>query len=251
MKIQLLISFFTLSLFSCNVENTVSLIDVDALIIHEKIYSPDSSKYLIRYSLDEGALGSCCNRTSILKSLDSLKEITNHIIPFVFENLTWQNNNELYAEIRMLPYLTMRGNFDPTFPELKVSTVNDVKINKTFYNKVLQTDSRKILLKKLSPSKELELIWYTYKPRKYLNDSITHISIIPTGNQIPLNGNLYIIGKNLNNQIKSINWVSINSISFYITKGPKYYGQLDFCEVSKTTSYQKIVNGIKKEIYYK
>jgi hypothetical protein len=223
----------------------------DNLIVFEKTYSPDSLKYLIRYSYDEGALGSCCNQTSILKETDSLSSVNDFIIPSVFDNPTWTDDNQISVDIHMLQLLKSKGNFDPTFPNLKIDKINDISIQKKYSNLITKTDQENIIFSKRSPNQQLILIGYEYEANEGIEDSVLHISVLPKDEKIPDYGNLYIITSRMYSQIESIDWITNDSINITIWDTNKNYKQIDFFEIYRTASYPNITKGIKKKVTYK
>lgn len=234
-------------LLSCNIQYKHRL---DNLIVYEKNYSSDSTKYLIRFSYDEGAFGSCCNQTSILKITDSLTSLNDFIIPSVFDNPTWVNENEVKVDIHMFQLLRARGNFDPALPDLKIDKINDVSLRKNYINLITENDQEMIKFSRISPNDKFVLIGYEYESNVNLEDSVLHISVIPKGEKIPNYGNLYIVTSRMYNQIDSIDWITNDSINVKIREKDKNYGQIESCEIYKTTSYPEIIKNIKKVITY-
>lgn len=138
-------------LLSCNIQDKNRL---DNLIVYEKNYSPDSTKYLIRFSYDEGAFGSCCNQISILKITDSITSLSDFIIPTIFDNPTWINDNELKVDIHMIQLLRARGNYDPSYPDLNTERISGVLLQKNYYNRITNQDLEQIKFSKTSPDKK-------------------------------------------------------------------------------------------------
>lgn len=103
---------------------------------------------------------------------------------------------------------------------------------------------------RLHLTKKLELIGYEYNASESIEDSVLHISVIPKGERIPEYGNLYIVTSRMYNKIESMNWITNDSISVRIREQDKNYGQIEFCEIFKTTSYPEIIKNIKKVITY-
>ena len=135
MKQSIHILAFLILINGCSMTNKDECIDITNLIIYEQTYSPDSSKYLTRFSFDEGAFGSCCNQISILKSTDSLCHLRKFILPGIYENPIWISNEEITVDIRMIRHLTAKGNFDPSRPELEIEKINGITLRKNFFNK--------------------------------------------------------------------------------------------------------------------
>ena len=234
-------------ILSCNIQDKNGL---ENLIVHEKNFSPDKSKYLIRFSYDEGALGSCCNQSSILKISDSLTSLNDFIIPSVFDNPTWINNYELKVDIHMFQLLRAKGNFDSTYPELNIDKINGVMLQKNYFNRIKPQDTKKIKFSKPSPNNKFDLIGYEYNASESIEDSVLHISVIPKDEMIPVYGNLYIVTSRMYNNIESIDWITNDSLNVKIREKDKNYGQIEFCEIYKTNIYPEVIKNIRKIITY-
>jgi len=242
-----LILFAVASLISsCN--NIQKGFDLENLITHEKRYSPDSLKYLIRYSFDNGAFGNCCNQTSLLKITDSLTALNEFVIPSLFENPQWINVNEIRVDIHTFQMLRARGDFDPSYPDLEIDTINDVHLSKNYFNLITDNDFAQVKFSKISPDSNLILVVYEYAKNKHLDDSVLHVSIMLKGEQIPKYGNCYIVSSNMYDQIESFDWKTSDSIEVVIKDNEKNYGLIELYEISNTSSYPELINKIKKKL---
>lgn len=236
-----------LVLLACDSEVSKSKCrDLSNLLIFDKTFSTDSSVYLIRYSFDEGAFGSCCNQTSIMKTSDSLCLIEMYNVPSEFKNLKLLSNNTISAEIQLISNLQAR-----TIKASKIDSINGVLLNKKYFNKITYQDSIIRIERLSSPNGKFELVSYEYQSRPFLDDSLLHISVVPKGERIPLYGNLYIIKERLYDQVKKIEWAGEKSIRITINNTPITYRQLQFNEINEPYSYPSLALEIKKETIYK
>lgn len=234
-----------LCLYGCAHDSKNDCVDTRILITHEKIFSPDSSAFIIKYSFDHGALGACCNSTSVLRESDSLCKISTFNLPANFENFRWESNDVISAEIQMLSSLQKR-----TIEESKIEFVNGFKLKKTCFNKIDSDDVRKEIQRLKNASKTYELVAYEYKSRPLLQDSVIHLSVIPKGSKIPRYGNFYIIKDKLYGQIKGIEWVDDVTIKIIINDSPLTYRQIEYYKIDEPYKYASVVKRIKTIINY-
>lgn len=237
-------------MFFCNCSNNKECANIDNLIVHERTYSSDSSKYIIRYSFDQGAFGSCCNRISILGTSDSLCVLERFNIPAIYNNPTWIGENMLSVEVQMLQLMRAKGNFDPAFPDLSIDSINGVVLQKKFFNLITGKDKKSISFSKPSPDGKYQLILYEYEPNEQIDDSVLHISVVPTGEDIPLYGNFYILSSRMYDQIDYVEWLAKDIVEIKVKNEDRNLGQMYFYKIDTTASYPEVHKEIKSKIVY-
>ena len=139
-------------------------------------YSPDSSKYILKYNYAQGAWdgGRVCLIT-IVNTRDTFqREKHKSLSSLDIDNIYWKGNDTILIKESFTEFLSHGESV------LNDSVLNDVKI------KIIQKDpidgsyTRKIIYQETSPNKRYNLIAYRYvKPENshyFLNISIINIS---------------------------------------------------------------------------
>ena len=171
-------------------------------------FSPDNSMVLINYSLDLGAFGYGQAGTAILKLSDTTKNLRDFSIPNTLTKVKWLDNQNISAQFDILASLRTGEKI-----KFKDEEINNVKIKISALDYIDKEDHLEIEHKETSPNGQFELVVYRYlKDRSNLN--FIHISIIPTGGQIPKYGN-YLIADMQSDYVMYGTWNKNNELEFY------------------------------------
>ena len=213
---SLCVAFSAFFIFTCELFNTSNNIYMsdDNFVEFGRQYSPDSSKIILNYGRDHGALGYGKAGKAILSISDTLKELSNLTIKKDLIKVHWINNNLISAYIDLIPYIRSGKSLN-----VMDEAINGVKINIKPYD-YIENDFKRIVECRLkSPNNKLELVAYRYsKSKNELN--FVHVSIIETNKSIPKYGN-YFIADMQSDYIFDANWLSDNKVIFYTND--KYY----------------------------
>jgi hypothetical protein len=151
-------------------------------------YSPDSSKFLLKYDYVQGAWdGGRSTFITILNSTDSVKPdyIKYSYSSYDYDKIYWKGNDTVIIEDKYTEFMSQGHS------PLKDTILNGVSV------KIIQKDpidtsfTRKIFYQDTSPNGRYELIVYKYvKPVN--GNYFLNISVIIKGDTIPKYGNFYI-----------------------------------------------------------
>ncbi len=195
---------------SCNLDDRkkeVLMSDKD-FVENERVYSPDSSMFILNYCLDLGAYDYGQGGAAILKLTDAKKNLRDYTIPNTLTRLTWIDNQTISAKYDILP--SLRSGEKLT---LNDEEMNGVKIKVTAYDYIDKDDHLEIEHQAISPNRQFELIVYRYlKDRN--NMKFIHISVIPVGGKIPKYGN-YFIADIHSDYVLNATWTESNELKFY------------------------------------
>ncbi|WP_339699814.1 hypothetical protein [uncultured Roseivirga sp.] len=171
-------------LLSC--ERDVYLSDDDIMVIDRK-FSPDSSKVLLTYMFDIGALGFSRSWSAILSTKDTLGVINKYTIPDInyptntrYEPIKWLNNQTFLLGLNIQSYI--RSN---TKADTSGFLLNDIQFDVTLLDKN-EGLTQIIEHFTVSPDKKKLLVAY-----KYNGASKIEISVINFYEQLPRYGNIF------------------------------------------------------------
>lgn len=152
-----------------------------------RVYSPDSSKYLLTYRYEQGAWdGSRTSFTKILKATDSFKQNTSFSYSSLdFDNIYWSGSDTVIIAEKFTEFISNHRS------NLRDTILNGVVIKVKQIDPIDSSFQRKIFYRATSPNGKYDLIVYKYvKPVN--GDYFLNISVINQGDSIPKFGNFYI-----------------------------------------------------------
>jgi len=186
-----------------------------------RTYSPDSTKFLLKYDYVQGAWDG--GRTWAVTIMNSTDSVIPDKIKFSYSSLDfdiyWKNNDTVVLEGKFTQFISEGKS------NLKDTVLNGVTI------KVIQKDpidtsfTRKIFYRDTSPNGKYDLIVYKYvKPVN--GNYFLNISIINKGDSIPKFGNFYISKYDFD-CFTDIRWDSTNALDIKVYESC-YYAFKDY-----------------------
>jgi len=170
--------------------------------------SPDKSMILINYRLELGGFGDGAAKTAVLKTADTTRDLTPFSLPVELINTKWIGNNEVSAQVDIVPLLRAGEEI-----EMYNTEINNALIQVSAFDHIKKEDHIYIISRKMSPDRKLELVAYKYgKNRREVG--LLHVSVILASGKIPKYGN-YFIGTETSDYIFSADWDKTNTIIFY------------------------------------
>ena len=153
-----------------------------------RIYSPDSSKFLLKYDFIQGAWdGGRSSSVTILKSTDSIisENIKYSFSSYDYDKIYWKGNDTIIIEDKYTEFLSLGKS------PLNDTTLNGVTVKVVHKDPIDTSFTRKIFYQESSPNGKYDLIVYKYvKPVS--GNYFLNISVINKGDTIPKFGNFYI-----------------------------------------------------------
>jgi hypothetical protein len=153
-----------------------------------RIYSQDSSKFILQYDYAQGAWdGGRTFFVTILNATDTVNPSTikYSYSNFDFDDIYWKGNDTIIIEEKFTEYINQGKS------NLKDTTLNEVAIKIILKDPIDTSFTRKVFYHETSPKDNYELIVYRYvKPVN--GDYFLNISVINKGDHIPKFGNFYI-----------------------------------------------------------
>ncbi len=152
-----------------------------------RVYSPDSSKYLLTYRYEQGAWdGSRTSFATILNSSDIFKLGTSFSYSSLdFDNISWSSNDTVIISEKFTQFVSNNQS------NLRDTILNGVAVTVKQIDPIDSSFQRKIFYRDTSPNGKYDLIIYKYVKADngvyFLN-----ISIINQGDSLPKFGNFYI-----------------------------------------------------------
>jgi hypothetical protein len=207
---QFTILFISTLLFGCisyDRKQEVFKTDKD-FVEFSRLPSPDSSMILLNYGIDQGAFGYGHAGTAILKLPDTTKNIRQFTLTNALDRFEWLDNKTVSAKFDIIPSIRSGER-----PILNDTVINGVAIKVSFYDYIEPNAKQLIEHRQISPSGQHELVAYRYMNDKH-NLNFIHVSIIPTGGQIPKYGN-FLIADMQSDYVLNGTWDKDNSIVFY------------------------------------
>lgn len=203
-------------LISCNapgINQTVLTTD-HAYYEIKRTYSPDKSKILLTYGINQGATGQGEVGTAILNLPDTSKNIWPFTIPFYdYNDFKWLDNNTAIFYLDFLSKMRqdkfMRRNVD--------TIINGINLNFEYKDLIDSFFQMNILQDELSPNKQHRLLVYRYT-KNQSNENFLNISVTMPGDSIPRYGNFFISDIE-NDYIYYCKWSNENKLQLYTTNG--------------------------------
>ena len=153
-----------------------------------RTYSPDSTKFLLRYDYVQGAWdGGRSSSVTILNSTDSVKpdNIKYSYSSYYFDKIYWKGNDTVLIEDKYTEFISQGKS------PLNDTVLNGVIIKIIHKDPIDTSFTRKIFYRDTSPNGKHELVVYKYvKPAN--GNYFLNISIINNSDSIPKYGNFYI-----------------------------------------------------------
>jgi hypothetical protein len=153
-----------------------------------RTYSPDSSKFLLKYDYVQGAWdGGRSSSVTILNSTDSVKpgNIKYSYSSYDYDKIYWKGNDTVIIEDKYTEFISQGKS------PLNDTILNDVTVKIIHKDPIDTSFTRKIFYRDTSPNGKYDLVVYKYvKPVK--GNNFLNISIINKGDIIPKYGNFYI-----------------------------------------------------------
>ncbi len=182
LKITLIILAIVFGLSSCDFTTSLgNFIEIS------RVYSPDSSKYLLTYRYEQGAWdGSRTACTTILKAADTFKQGASFSYSSLdFDKIFWCGNDTVIIAEKFIEYISNNKS------NLQDTILNGVAVQVKQIDPIDSTFQRKIFYQETSPNGKYDLFVYKYvKPAS--GNYFLNISIINQGDSIPKFGNFYI-----------------------------------------------------------
>ena len=203
--------FFLTTLSSCDFTSSSGT-------YHEvrKVYSPDSSKFLLTYRYDQGAWdGGRTSFTTILKKTQFFDTLNQYSFSsYDFDKIYWQGNDTVIVAEKFTEFISNAKS------NMKDTILNDVVIKIKQIDPIDSSFERRIFYQDTSPNGKYELVVYKYvKPVN--GNYFLNISIINKGDSIPKYGNFYI-SKHDFDCFTDIRWDSTNILDIQVS-GSCYY----------------------------
>lgn len=176
-----------------------------------RVYSPDSSRYLLTYRYEQGAWdGSRTSLTTIMKQGEKLIPGSRPAyLNLEFDDIYWQANDTVIIAEKYTEFISQgKSNLsDTTWNKVAIKVIQRDPIDNSF--------NRIILYRETSPDKSYELVVYRYV--KLENGYYPlHISIVKKGEEIPKYGNFYISRWDFD-CFKDIRWKLDNSLNIKVS----------------------------------
>lgn len=178
-----------------------------------RTYSPDSSRYLLKYEYTQGAWdGGRTWSATILRRSDS--PLSNNIhfsyTNWDFDRMYWKNKDTVILEGKYTDYI---ADGEST---LKDTVLNGVTIHVVERDPIDSTYHRRIFYQQASPDSAYELYVYKYvKPEN--GDYPLNISIIKKGDTLPKYGNFYVSRYNFD-CFTDIRWDSASALDIKVSE---------------------------------
>lgn len=182
LKLTLIILTITFGLASCDFTNSPGTYTEIS-----RVYSPDSSKYLLTYRYEQGAWdGSRTSFTTILNAADIFKQGASFSYSSLdFDNISWSGNNTIIIAEKFTEFVSNNKS------NLRDTILNGIVVKVKQIDPIDSSFQRKIFYRDTSPNGKYDLVVYKYvKPVN--GNYFLNISIINQGDSIPKFGNFYI-----------------------------------------------------------
>ena len=156
--------------------------------VADRVYSPDSSRYLLKYEYVQGAWdGGRTWMATILRKGDSAdpKNIQFSYSNLDFDDLYWKTNDTMILEERFTEFVANGRS------QLRDTVLNGVTIHVIQRDPIDTSYRRKIFYRETSPDGKHEL--YVYKYVKPVNGNyFLNVSIVNAGDSLPKFGNFFV-----------------------------------------------------------
>lgn len=174
------------------------------------------------YNYDIGALGYTTTATAVVRSADSLDDLGSATLPrecIGYRPVAWESNSVVRMTVNILPWIR-----EGVLYEQKCLEVNGITI-KLFKDDQVTGRRRVVLDRQTSPSGKYDYVHYYYADGAKL--PADHVSIIGSGDSIPLYGNLSIMCEEwpLANDIDEIAWTGDDTLLFISKFNPTLFAR--------------------------
>jgi hypothetical protein len=187
-----------------------------------RAYSPDSTKFLLRYDYVQGAWdGGRSSSVTILNSTDSVKpdNIKYSYSTYDFDKIYWKGNDTVLIEDKYTEFISQGKS------PLKDTVLNGVTFKIIHKDPIDTSFTRKIFYRETSPNGKHDLVVYKYiKPVN--GNYFLNISIINKGDSIPKFGNFYISRWDFD-CFTDIRWDSSSTLDIKVSESC-YYSFTDY-----------------------
>lgn len=163
---------------------------------------------LLNYGIDQGAYGYGHAGTVVLKLTDTAKNLRQFTLANNLDRFKWLDNKTVSAKFNIIP--SIRSG-EPS--NLNDTVINGVAIKISSYDFIEPNAKRIIEHRQTSPNGQYELLAYRYISDQH-NLNFIHVSVIPTGGQIPKYGN-YLIADTHSDYVLNGTWDKDNTLIFY------------------------------------
>jgi hypothetical protein len=203
-------------LTGCNIfdnrSKSILITDKDYYEIKRQ-YSPDKTKLLLTYGLNQGATGQGEVGTAILHLSDTSKDIKPFTIAWhEYQECKWLSND---TAIVYLDYLKRMRLGTATRMYYDTSSINGVQIKYDLKDIIDSSYSVDTLFNQVSPNNEYRAVAYRYI-NSVTKENFLNISVIgPTG-VLPKYGN-YFISDIKNDYVYNGEWTKSNELILYVT----------------------------------
>jgi hypothetical protein len=202
-----------------------------------RIYSPDSTKYLLKYEYVQGAWdGGRTWSATILKRGDSAdpKNIKLSYVSEYFDNMYWKTSDTVILEEKFTEFIANgRSNLSDT-------VLNGVRIHVVQRDPIDSSYTRKIFYRAASPDGRYKL--YVYKYVKPVNGNyFLNISVVKAGDSIPKFGNFYVSRYDFD-CFTDIHWGTGDTLDCKVSESC-YYAFADYLvNIRPNISYKVAIN---------
>jgi hypothetical protein len=180
-----------------------------------RVYSPDSSNYLMTYEYEQGAWDG--DRISLTTILNKKESFVQGKYPsyssLYFDKIYWKGNDTIIGEEKFTEFINQKSSVkDTTWNGLVFKIIHKAPIDSSF--------TRKIIYKETSPDKKFDLIVYRYIKNEngyyFLN-----ISIVNKNDSIPKYGNFYV-SRYAFDCFTDIKWDKANTLDIKVSSSCYY-----------------------------
>ena len=187
-----------------------------------RIYSPDSSKFILKYQYVQGAWdGGRTWSATILNKGDSVdpKNIRFSYTNWDFDRIYWKNGDTIILEEKFTEFIANGKS------SLKDTILGGVTIHIIQQDPIDSSYTRKMFYQRTSPDGKYELYVYRYvKPEN--GNYFLNISVVKTGDSLPKFGNFYVSRYNFD-CFTDIKWDSASELDIKASESC-YYSFVDY-----------------------
>jgi hypothetical protein len=199
-----------------------------------RTYSPDSSKFLLKYDFVQGAWdGGRSSSVTILNSTDSVKpdNIKYSYSSYDYDKIYWNGNDTVIIEDKYTEFISQGKS------PLKDTFLNGVTVKIIHKDPIDTSFTREIFYRDTSPNGKHDLVVYKYvKPAN--GNYFLNISIINKGDSIPKYGNFYISRWDFD-CFTDIRWDSTSNLDIKVSESC-YYSFTDYLVKSRPDIKYKV-----------
>ena len=184
-------------------------------------YSPDSSKYILKYRFEQGAWdGGRTSSSTILNAADTFIQGQNSSYSSMeFDAMYWSGNDTVILAEKYTEFMSVGKS------NLKNTVLNGVEVQVRQIDPIDSSFQRKIFYQETSPNGKFDLVVYKYvKPVN--GNYFLNISIINSGDSIPKFGNFYITKYDFD-CFTDIRWDKASALDIKVS-GACYYAFRDY-----------------------